>query len=76
MVQEWSGSYSLNQKSLVSFIKNLIDWYAGQIKTLDQKEPMKEVSSSTQFLTSKEDELSHVDRCNYLHSLALVLVSI
>jgi hypothetical protein len=38
LVKEWTPTFKVSHKSIVAFIKNLLDWYTLQIKSLDQKD--------------------------------------
>ncbi len=60
MVAEWTA-FKLNHKAILTFLKCLIEWYGQQVKGL-QGDPAGDVT--------------HLDRCNYLHSLALFLTTL
>lgn len=75
LIKEWTPAYKLNHRSIVAFIKNLLEWYTAQIKSIDDKE--KDRPDSNQLIPSGEAlQISHIDKCGYLHSLALMLTTI
>jgi hypothetical protein len=76
LVKEWSPAYKLNHKSIMAFIKNLLEWYTAQIRSIDQKEKDRPEGTSTQTLPGEATQISHIDKCSYLHSLALVLTTL
>lgn len=77
LVKEWAPAYKLNHKSIVTFFKHLLGWYTAQIKSIDNKEKDRPESSSAQSLPAGEAvQISHIEKCSYLHSLALVLTTI
>lgn len=83
LVKQWSPTYQLNHKSIMAFIKNLLEWYTVQIRSIEQKERAEGASekeraegASIQSIQGEAVQISHMDKCNYLHSLALVLTSL